>query len=389
MNRKTLTMIVTIALVAVVTALVYLFFQNRPTPAEDTDLTFVTTPNEVEVTIDGEDYGSIASGETLTVPLREEADIEVSREGFIPDIGTAQVNPGVGHQITVELRPESDEAEAVLDEEETFRTEQEATEEFLTEAQRLHDESPILDELPQHGEYYSAYQGLPETAGYDWAIHLHLYEGYQDEGREAFYEWLTANEHEPEDYDIVERIEDEAPPAIVPDFPSWSELRESTPEDVEITEAETNGDLTVGELAQQFAEVSTTWDAATDIHHTEGLMRATPLMTPELAETIDLPHRPTTSPNWRDAAQHEARSVAWVSYYEEEETEGSTEVIMDICWSWVTESDHVVVDGPRTIDLRIDDTQEGPLISDLSYEDPDPFVDNTDTSCRPDDAPAP
>lgn len=376
-----------ITVVGLIVAAVFLFFQNRPESAEDTELTFTVSPHEVEVTIDEEDYGTVATGDALTVPLRSEAEIEVTREGFIPYTATMAIEPGVAHSVEVELHPETAEAEALLEEEQQLTHEQTVTERQLDAAEDAYENYPILHDLPQHGEFYSAYQGLPEESGHEFGIHLYLYEGYEEEGREAFREWLASEEYEINDYDVIEQIEDEEPPLALPEEPTWSDLEELTLEDVEIPSEVSAEGLNHGELALLFAETSTTWDTAEDGHHTEGLLRADPLMTDELADTIEPPHRPTTTPTWRDAAQFDGRSKAWVSYYEDEETEAGTEASMDVCWAWVADEEQVIIDGPRELNLTIVDTPDGPRIDDFTYEDPDPFVDNSNSSCRPDDAP--
>lgn len=375
------------ALVALLVAGVLLFFQNRPESAEDTDLTFTVSPHEVEVTIDEEDYGTVATGDTLTVPLRSEAEIEVTRDGFVPYTATMAIEPGVAHSVEVELHPETAEAEALLEEEQQFTDEQTATERQLDAAEDAYENYPILHDLPQHGEFYSAYQGLAEESGHEFGIHLYLYEGYEEEGRESFTQWLAEEDYDADDYDIIEHIEDEDPPVALPEAPSWSELEEMTLDDVEIPADVSAEDLNHEDLALLFAETSTTWDTTEDAHHTEGLLRATPLMSEDLADTVEMPHRPTTSPTWRDAAVFDARSFAWVSYYEDEETEAGTEATMDVCWAWVTDDETVIVDGPRALDLTVNETSDGPRVTDFTYEDPDPFVDNSNSPCRPDDAP--
>lgn len=377
---------IAVLLVAIIAG-AFLFLQNQAESAEDTRLTFETSPSEVQVSIDGVDYGTVISGDSLVAPLRSEVDIAASREGFTTYTATVEINPGNPYTLTVELPAETTEGEEILSEEQEIESEQEATEAYLAEGERLYDENPILHDLPQHGEEYSAYQGLPEASGYDWAIHLHLYDGYEDQGREAFHTWLTTNGYDADDYEIIERIEEETPPLALPEGPTWEDLEETTPTDVEIPTDITAEGLDHGELGLLFAEVTATWDTTDDVHHTEGLIRATPLMTEERAATVELPFRPTTTPVWREAASFDSRSIAWVIYYEEDSTDVGTEISMDVCWAWVTEDTYVIVDGPRDLDLTVTDTNNGPRVDTFTYNDPDPFVDNTDTHCRPDDAP--
>src|SRR5699024_7123078 len=109
---------------------------------------------EVQVTVDGEHYGTVSSGETITTPLRDEAEIEVSREGFRTYSSTVEVTPSAPHTITAELYPESPEAQAILDEEDQGSLENQATEQYLEDAARAYDQYPILEQLPKHAELY-------------------------------------------------------------------------------------------------------------------------------------------------------------------------------------------------------------------------------------------
>ncbi|MGP9587795.1 hypothetical protein ACT3TB_19300 [Micrococcaceae sp. AOP34-BR2-30] len=376
-----------IAVVGLIVAAVALAIQSRAESPKDTALAFTVSPHEVEVSIDEEDYGTVATGDTLVVPLRSEVDIEVAREGFVTYTATMSVEPGVRHSIEVDLRPETSQADELLREEQQLSNEQTATERYLNEAEEAYENYPILNDLPQHGELYSAYQGLAEASGHEFGIHLYLYEGFEDQGREEFDDWLSREGYDSTGYDIIEQIENEAPPLSLPEEPTWAELEETVREDVEIPRDLTVDGVDHGELAIRFAETSTTWDTAEDGHHTEGLLRARPLMTKTLAETIEMPHRATTTPTWREAATLESRSLSWVSYYEADEIDEGTQVTLDVCWAWISDEDHAIVDGPRALDLTVVDTPEGPRVENFSYQDPDPFVDNSNSSCRPDDAP--
>jgi len=376
-----------IAALVVVAIAVFAVFQARSATAKDTDLTFETSPLEVQVTVDGEQYGTVSSGDTLTVPLREQAEIEVAREGFRPYTSTVEVTPGAPHTITAELHPESQTAQAILEEEHEASLENQATEEYLEEAERAYDEHPILDSLPKHAEFYSAYQGLSDSSSNDFAIHLYLYKGYEDQGRDEFQEWLTEEGYQVENYEVVEHIEDEEPSSAISEEPSWDDLTAIQPSDIEIVSDVSNEGLSAEEVAVLFTEIATTWDATKDSHSTDGLKRATNLMSEDAADTVFTPENPATSPAWREAAQYEARSYPWVTYYDETQNGEEKQVELDICWAWVTETDHVIIDGPRTIEASVVETGKGHQISSFAYEDPDPFVDNSNSSCRPKDAP--
>ena len=386
MKRLSRTGIV-IASLVVVAIVVFVVIQARPASAQDTDLTFKTSPLEVQVTVDGEHYGTVSSGETITTPLRDEAEIEVAREGFRTYSSTVEVTPGAPHTITAELHPESPEAQAILNEEDQGALENQATEQYLEDAARAYDQYPIHEQLPKHAELYSAYQGLAETSGHEFAIHLYLYKGHETQGRQTFQDWLEDQDYQLEDYEVVEHIEDQEPPSATLEVPSWDELTQLQPTDIEISNEASSEGLSAEEVAVLFAEIATTWDAAEDIHSTDGLQRATNLMTDEAAETVFTPKNPATSPTWREAALYEARSIPWITHYEETQQDNETQVELDVCWAWVTAEDTVLIDGPRTIEASVIDNGKGHHISSFYYQDPDPFVDNSNSTCRPKDAP--
>lgn len=381
---KTGTIIALVFLVAIVS---FMILQARSANAKDTELTFETSPLEVQIKIDDEQYGTVSSGDTITAPIHEQAEIEVSREGFRTYSSTVEVTPGAPHTVTAELHPETQEAQALLEEEHQGSLEQEVTEQYLEEAERAYQEYPILEQLPKHGKLFRAYQGLSDTSGNDFAIHLYLYEGEESQGREAFKDWLKNRGYHFEDYDIVEHIEDKEPPVVVPEEPSWNDLEELTPSDIEISDNASNEEMTAEEVAVLFAEIATTWDAAEDVHSTDGLKRATDLMTEDAAETIFTPKNPANSPTWREAAQYEARSVPWVTYSHAQQNGNETQVELDVCWAWVTEGEHVILDGPRSLEVRLTGSEQKHSIQSFVYQDPDPFVSTSDSACRPDDAP--
>lgn len=388
MPNKLKASILALAALVLVTV-VALIINNAGNQAKDTKLTFVTTPNKVTVKVDGQELGELVSGETTTVPLQEEVDIEVAREGFTTYTSSATVTPGTPHTITAILQPETNEARAVLEEEQQGEFERETTEQYLENAARAYEENPILHDLPSHGELFSAYHGVSEAKEHDFAIHVYLYKGSEQEGREEFSDWLASEQYEAEDYDIVEHFEDDQPQRALGDAPTWEDLIKLTPESVAIEPVEEASELEVDEVSRLFAETATTWDTATDIHHTDGLQRAANLMTEEAQETIFTPNNPTTNPAWREASGHAGRSYPWLTYFEKEETSKGAEIEMDICWAWVTnQEDYAIIDGPRTMTITMTDTMNGPQVSQFDYEKPDPFVDNSNSSCRPEDAPA-
>lgn len=377
---------ITLAVIVAVIGGAILFVYNQVESKQDTELSFAVSPKQVELTVDGEEYGTVSSGDTITVPLGETAEIEVSSEGFTPYSSEVEIAPGQHHTVTAELTPETQQAEEILEQEQQGDQQQQATEAYLEEAEQAYESYPILDDLPQHGSFYSAYQGLSEASGHDFGIHLYLYEGHEDKGRQDFESWINT-EYNVDDYDIIEHVEDEELPLPIADEPRWKELEETSPEDITIPTDASAEDLTHSELAALFVETTTTWDTTEDVHHTDGIKRATSLMTEEQADAFHIPKNPNVAPAWREAANMEAKSKPWVRYYETDTSDDKTNFDMDVCWAWVTADERTIVDGPRTLELTIADTKSGPRVESFTYEDPDPFVDNSHTNCRPADAP--
>lgn len=373
-----------IVMVIAVTATL-LFFKFRAEPTKDTKLVFTTSPRTVNVSINGTDYGSVEAGTELVVATASTADIEVTKEGFEAYANIAEVTPGATNQIHVALIPETDEAWALIDEEEDLEQEQEVTESYLDTAEEAYKKYPILEELPHEANLFSAYQGIPKNVGYDFGLHLHLYKGQEAKGREAFNAWMGTLNYDPKEYDVVETIRDEVPPVAFPEPPSMKQLQELTPENITIpANLETKG-LDADEVAQLFAVSTTTWDTAKDTHHSAALIRAAKLMTKDQAGLTQTPEKPTTTPSWRAAAEAHASSKSWIKKYESQrQSNGTTTATVTVCWAWITEDNDPKIEGPRTYELTI--TKDSPAISKYNYKDPDPFVDNSQTPCLPADA---
>jgi len=374
---------IALALFVLIIAAVVVTVIYRSDRTESTPLTFVTSPKEIHVMINGEDHGTVESGETITVLLGPEATIQLSQEGFTPYDEYLDIEQGQDHLVTAELHPETQQASELLEQERQAEEEHEATEHYLQETEAVYDQYPILGDLPQHGEAYSAYQGLASSNDHDFGIYLQLYKGHEDNGRQQFNHWLQTNNYAADDYDIIEEINNEEPPQVLSHQPSHKELQDTDPDDVTIPTEVSAEDSDVDDLAMLFATVSTTWDTAADGHHTDGLNRAKPLMTSGAQDEIFTPHNRTVSPTWRKAATRAARSLSWVTFYNKETNGEQHTIDLDICWAWVTDSKQVYYEGPRTIKLSIDDTKSGPRIASFTYDDPDPSVDQTNSPCKP------
>ena len=384
MNRGMKALIAVVIVAVVVTATV-LIFRPEGAKAQETELVFHTSPREVDVTVDGEDYGQVEAGETLAVPAKSNVSISVARKGFQTYAATVEVAQGETNQVHVALLPETDEAWKAIGEEEDLEGQREATERYLEDAEDAYGKYPILSDLPHKGHLFSISQGVAKTSGYDFGIYLNVYAGHEAEGREAFKTWMQGMGYKPDDYDVVEAVKKDNPLTAVPEPPTMAELEDASPADIKIPKKTTRKGLDVDELALKFAAASTTWDAAEDGHPTDALIRSKGLMTKKQAATTKAPHRPTTTPTWRTAAAAKARSQSWVSdYTTKSDGKDTTVATVKVCWAWISEDQPPVVDGPRTYELTIN--KKKPAIARYTYKDPDPFVDNSKTSCLPADA---
>jgi len=89
--------------------------------------------------------------------------------------------------------------------------------------------------------------------------------------------------------------------------------------------------------ALQAAEVMTTWKPAEDYNRTDAELRASQLMTDELANSIEAPQRPATGQEWTTAAEANATSHPTVEVNQYTDTQPGT-VSVFASWEWITES---------------------------------------------------
>lgn len=355
---------------------------------DEVDITVRSSPAEVDLMIDGEDQGRVSSGESIEVTTSADTvALAASEPGYQTYEATVEVDPEEEAQIEFVLHPETDQAEEEAEEQERRTFQQTMTEQYLEEAEEAHRTHPILDDLPQIDEQFRAYQGLAETGGEDFAIHLHLYEGDEEAGREAYAQWVNDVGHDPEDYEVVEHIDprdDSSPDPVVDDPPTLEEIEQMSPQPVDEIEVSADG-LDAAQLAQHFAVVGASWQPSEDGVPAASMQRATPLMTQERADEVQAPENPTTTGTWNTAAQDEATSYPWVA---EAASTGDGGYTVDVCWAWIAPDDEadetgeLTFEGPRTYEVDTVEDDDEYLISGYRYSDPDPFVE-PDGECVP------
>lgn len=384
MNARNKIITVVIVMVLGITGTM-LFFKLKPEAKQDTIFSFTSSPRVVNVMINDVDYGAVERGSQITASTTSNAEISISYPGFETHTAAVEVKPGETNNVEISLKPSTDEARDLLDDEKALREEQEVTESYLNTAEEAYKKFPILKKLPHTANQFSLYQGLPDSAGYEFGLHLYLYKGHEEQGRQAFTDWMKAQEFNVEEYNLVENIQDKPLPVAFPEPPTMRELEALTPGDIKIPANLSSKGLDANQLAQLFAVTTSTWDTAKDHHHSAAITRALPLMTKIEAGLVHTPEKPINSPAWRSAAFHEARSKSWITKYDPTvQKDGSVSATVKVCWAWIADDQEPKIDGPRTYKLAI--TNGTPAIAKYTYEDLDPFVDNGDSSCTPPDA---
>lgn len=351
------------------------------------DITVRSSPAEVDLMIDGEDQGRVSSGESIEVSTNSDTvALTASDPGYQDYETTVEVDPEEEALIEFVLHPETGEAEDEAEEQERRTFQQRMTEQYLEEAEEAYQTHPVLHDLPQTHEEFRAYQGMTDTEGKDFAIHLYLYENEESEGREAYSQWMDEAGHNPDDYEVIEHVEPRdgtSPDPVVGEPPTMEGLEEAIPQPVDEIEVSAEG-LDAAELAQHFAIVGTSWQPSEDEIPAASLQRATPLMTQERANDVQAPENPITTGTWNAAAQDEATSYPWVA---EATSAGEGSYTVDVCWAWITPNDEaeegeLTVEGPRTYELDTVEEESQHRISGYRYSDPDPFVE-PDGQCLP------
>lgn len=378
--KRSITVIISIfATVALVAGLAVWYFGFRPTKVL---VTIISEPQTINVTINGESFGQQESGQTFPIKTKDDSlTITASADGFADDtivepIGGKEVRSYIG------LMPQSDEAEEQLRDEGDLDQQDEATEKFLRESEKLHADWPILDDLPRETMTYRAYQGESEDGDHDFGIHLFLYPDTADQGRQDFTRWLKSINEDPSDYEIVEQMDDGPKKTVVPPLPTRDEVDELTRDDITDPKSLDNKNLESDAAALQFATATTTWHASKDSPHS-AFKRAKALMSKSLAESLAEPKKPSYTPEWFDAADNDAESYSWPIDYHEGAGSNSFEV--EVCWAWLSETNDPIVEGPRTYSITMGADDGDPIVTGYEFDDPSNFVASDPDVCLSDE----
>lgn len=338
-------------------------------PNGDTYTVEITTfPTETRLILNGDDPVQHEGTQTYEVD-DDELHIIIDRDEFAGHEETYRLTTDETVEIVVELVPQTDDAEALLREQTDYYPSQaDITEDSLQRAERLQDENAILRALPQESETFRAYEGISDSE--EFGIHVYVYPETEDEGREAFAEWMNDGGFSPDDYDIIYHLDEDGPPLEGDTPPSADELADASPPDVgSLQDSEPDSD-DPNVIVQEFLAIANTHDSAEDNSPSTALLRAEAYMTSERADSLYEPQNPIVSPRWREAAEYSSISDPWIYAIDAQTSDDTTTYQARVCWAWITETgDEALIDTPRAWTVNVVETEDGPRISDFTYQD--------------------
>lgn len=360
----------------------YFAFMGKPEePVQaNSELTISSSPKEFNLKINGDDYGQVQDGDTITVNTSGQVELVASREGFADTRIPWQLFSSKANGVNLELEAVSDEAKALLAEEQDLQHELEVGQGLQADAEDAYQNFPILSDMPFEGNRFELYQGLAKQQGYEFGIYLQLFKGAEKQGRAAFKAWMEDHGYDPEGYNVVEEIKPAKPSTQLPEIPTGDALDGLTADSITVAkepeQKERNGD----QLAQYFGLFTASWEPKVDGYVEASELKAKPLMSKKLAETVEVPYRPTITFNWQVAQSDNSKSFPWIQKYESTSKGDETKATMEVCWAWVSDDDEQTYDAPRHLEVTVKDGK----VQAYTYTDGDPFVDHSETSCDPD-----
>ena len=332
---------------------------TRPTTRT---LTIESNTNDVILSINGHAYGAVDDGDNIDVRSRSKVDITASKDGWSEFKTTQTIDDD--RMLTLDLTPSSDEAEHALKDDAMDNSIRRQTEKW-----------PILSDLPIEDALFRAYQGIDENTSdpTSWALHLYLYKGQEQKGRDAFQEWIDHTGHTIDGIPIIEHVDNALAPGVTVDPPTLTDLEALSTKDVDVFAIRVPASRDSSqEAAASFATATTSWDPAKDKTRAKALERAQPMMTDKLAKASTDAVDDGYSKPWDWATQHKARSYSWpVSI--EQDFDNENKVKVNVCWAFIADDAAPKIEGPREYEITLD-PKSAPRISSYTYSDPDPFV---------------
>lgn len=209
MTRGFKTLLIISGSVLVLAFIVWMVFAIIDTTK--TTVTIHTSPRHVTITINDDKYSDVESGSDFSV-VGDEASITVSREGFTDYTVThAFTEDEESNTLYIALEPATFEAEQLLaTPDEANHRESIVTDAYLQLLDVMEENHPILSELPQYGRYFTMSQGVSQQHPNDrtsFALYVDIYDAFEQEGRQEALEFLRENNYNPDDFEIIFRVE--------------------------------------------------------------------------------------------------------------------------------------------------------------------------------------
>lgn len=382
-QKKPLALKITIA-VLIAVGLVGAYFLTIGNPREPeapstAELTISGSPKEFNLKVNGQDYGLVKDGETVTISATGSVELVASREGFADVTIPWQLSSANKNGVHLALEAQTDEAKAIVAEEQNLANEAEVGEAYVKDAEKAYKDYPILSDLPYQGNRFELYQGLANKQGYEFGLYLQLFTGTEDEGRTAFNAWMKDHGYDPAGYNVIEEIKSAKQSAQLPEPPTSGALGAITVDSITVHDNPELKERTADQLAQYFGLYTATWEPKEDGYIEYSEQRAKPLMAKNLADTVEEPYKPTITFNWQVAQSMNGRSYPWIQTYESTTKKGITKAKMEVCWAWIADEEDPVFDAPRELDVTVKDGK----VQEYYYTDGDPLVDQSGTICDP------
>lgn len=369
MKRGTAISIIAVAgglILLVVIGLATFFGRSLFGGGDDYQIELVTVPHEATVSInDGEEFEHTGGEATYTLS-EDHAEITLNREGFASETVNYDLDSDEPTVVMVELTPQTAEAEEIAREESGYYQGQyEATQDALDEAEELYESNEIIQAMPEENDTFRAYQGVSEE-GNDFAVHLYLYEGNEDQGREDFNAWVEDQNVDLDELEVIEHIDSDSPVPEIESPDSWADIEAAEPADVDSFDPDPAG-MESDELALEFLQIANTHDASQDPSAMTAFTRAAPLTTLDIEE----PEQPFHYPQWWDAVDADAVAYPWVETFERDESDEATTYTARVCWAWIpADGSEPFLDVPRSWELDVTDGEAGdPIITSFDYQD--------------------
>lgn len=343
-----------------------------------------TAPEEVRLYINDNEPIAHTSPATYTVES-ETVTLRAEHEHFDPYQQEIRLNEDQTTEVVIVMDLNDPAGEDALLTDEYFQGQDEATQQYWDQLESL-SEIPLYEALPEEQDTFQAYYGV-SGQGNDMAVHLVLYTDDPEAGRADFRAWMDSIGEDPDDYEIIEHLED--PPLAGEDTPSSMEelaaLSPTHPADYDVPSPD---QLTPDELVTEFLTIAHLHAPGEDVSLYAAIARAEALLVDELTG-FEEPDSPMNTPIWWDAHVDDALSYPWIVELEptdpdaDSQSRSPMEYQATVCWAWFpADGSTPYLDNPRHWTVEVspqpDDTW---LVSQYSFEAEYELNDPQDSVC--------